>query len=203
MSGDVELLQRWRAGDAAAGNELFEKHFHSLLRFFRNKAPNDAEDLIQETLLACVHGRDRFEESQFRAYLFGIARKVFLKYCDRKYRSPDLDCSMTSVHALDPSPSRVLAQRQEQRLVLSALRAIPIDYQIALELYYWEGLRGPVLAQVLELPEPAVRSRLRRGLEHLRHALAQQSADPQLISSTLRDLEEWARSIRTVIDATA
>ena len=65
---DDDLLERWRAGDKRAGNALFERHFRSLVRFFRNKVSTGIEDLVQETLLACVRGRDRLrDDGSFRA----------------------------------------------------------------------------------------------------------------------------------------
>ena len=37
MSTDFELLDAWRGGDRVAGNELFERYFDAVFRFFRNK----------------------------------------------------------------------------------------------------------------------------------------------------------------------
>ena len=34
---DAELLERWSAGDRAAGNDLFERYIKRLFRFFKNK----------------------------------------------------------------------------------------------------------------------------------------------------------------------
>src|SRR5688500_5815501 len=75
MRSDRELLQAWRGGDTAAGDELFQRYFVPLYRFFRNKLDQGVDDLIQETLLACVRGADRFrEDASFRTWLFTIAR---------------------------------------------------------------------------------------------------------------------------------
>ena len=49
MSDDTELLAAWRAGDQAAGSELFDRHFESLRRFFASKVGTGIEDLV----LAC------------------------------------------------------------------------------------------------------------------------------------------------------
>ena len=51
---DEELLRAWSDGDRDAGERLFERHFESVVRFFRNKAAGDHEDLIQQTFLGCV-----------------------------------------------------------------------------------------------------------------------------------------------------
>lgn len=192
---DFDLLARWRAADAAAGNELFERHFDSLQRFFANKAPAETADLIQRTLLACVEGRDTFrQEASFRTYLFAIARHELLAYWRRRGVA-EFDASVSSLRDLDPSPSTVLVRAAEERLLLESLRSIPLDMQIALELFYWEGLSGFEIAGVLEIPEGTVRSRLRRGVALLRERLVELDAAPDRLASTMANLEGWARSI--------
>ena len=92
MGTDAELLERWRSGDREAGNELFERHFHSICRFFENKISGDIEELVQSTFLACVDGRDKFRgQSSFRTYLFSIARYQLYGYFRRNQR--DGKCS--------------------------------------------------------------------------------------------------------------
>ena len=72
---DFETLDRWRAGDRAAGNELLRRHFDGLYRFFRNKVDEGVDDLIQRSFLACVESKDRFrKQASFRTYLFTVAR---------------------------------------------------------------------------------------------------------------------------------
>ena len=36
---DVVLLEQWRAGDAEAGQKLFERHFDRVYNFFESKCP--------------------------------------------------------------------------------------------------------------------------------------------------------------------
>ena len=72
---DVELLQAWRAGDAAAGELLVGRYFLSVHRFFSAHVQGDVDDLTQRTFEACIQARDRMrDDAAFRGYLFGIAR---------------------------------------------------------------------------------------------------------------------------------
>src|SRR5262245_53128434 len=76
MDSDLALVGRWRTGDKRAGEELFARHFTDIYRFLANRAGDAADELAQQTFLACVQGRDRFRGgSTFRTYLFAIARK--------------------------------------------------------------------------------------------------------------------------------
>jgi RNA polymerase sigma factor (sigma-70 family) len=167
--GDRELLEAWRGGDLTAGNRLFEKYFDAVYRFFDGKAGGEVADLVQRTFLALVEGRDRFRgDSAVLTYLFAIARHELHQYWRLKKRDANLDFGVSSLLDLNPSPSSLVARAQTHRTLYEALRAIPLNLQLALELHYWEDQSGPALAEILGVPEGTVRSRLRRGLEALR-----------------------------------
>lgn len=198
MDSDFEGLERWRAGDAEAGEALFERHFPAIARFFRNKADQAWEDLVQRTFLACVEGRDRFgNRSTFRSYLFGIANNVLREHyrAMRKQASID-DAEDCSLHDLAPRASTLLAQRTEEELLLQGLRRLPFDDQLMLELRFWEQLRLREIAEVTELPEGTVSSRLRRARQKLEKAIAQLSDDEAVLRRTCTGLETWAEGLR-------
>lgn len=195
---DFELLDRWRGGDPAAGNQLLKRHFDALYRFFTNKVADHADDLIQATMMACVRGRDSFrKECGFRAYLFVVARHEFYRFIKKNHRSREVfDPELMSVADLAPSPSRAVAKHKEQRLLLLALRRIPMDLQIVLELHYWEDLSTRELAEVMEIPQGTVKSRLRRAREALEKAMAELSESPQEVESTIDNLDRWVAGVR-------
>jgi RNA polymerase sigma-70 factor (ECF subfamily) len=197
---DFELLDAWRAGNRDAGNALFDRYFDAVFRFFRNKVTEGAEDLVQQTFLACVQSRDHFrKDASFRTYLFTAARSKLYNYLERRGREGAIDWGVTSCADLGVSPSGLLAQGQEQRLLLHALRRLPVDLQVALELYYFEQVRGPELAEVLGVPEGTVRSRLRRGREILREQLVQLSSSLEDVESTMTNLDDWAAAVRNTV----
>lgn len=201
MGSDIELLEAWRAGDRSAGSTLFERHFDSICRFFANKVDRDVDDLVQKTFIACVEGKERFKgHSSFRTYLFGVAHNVLRSTLrTRKRESDRLDFGVTSVFDLGLSPTRLLATGGEQMLMLQALRRIPVEHQLVLELYYWEDLEASELAEVLELPEGTVRSRIRRAKQLLEEQLRALSSGDAVLESTLSDLDSWARSLRAKV----
>jgi RNA polymerase sigma factor (sigma-70 family) len=196
---DLERLRAWQAGDAAAGSALFERHFGSVVRFVKNKVANlaEVEDIVQQIFLACVEGRERFaQRSSFRTYLFSVARhKLYDHLRSIHGRGGTWDPQTTSIADLQPSPSIIVAKREEQRLVLDGLRRIPLEYQVVLELHYWESLTGAQIAEVLDVPEGTVRFRLRRGRQLLAEAIRRGPTDSALEAAVTGDLEGWAKSI--------
>ncbi|MEZ4452960.1 MAG: RNA polymerase sigma factor [Nannocystaceae bacterium] len=203
MTDDVELLAAWKSGDRQAGAQLFERHYSSVLRFFHNKSGDQARDLIQRTFLRCLEARDRIEAgSSFRAYLFGIARNVLLEHFRGVRREGQLfDLMKTTAADLSPhpTPGTMLAKKRELRLLMRALRQIPIELQITLELYYWEHMQAREIAAVFDAPEGTIRTRLRRARQLLVReieALAESASDFQ---STVSSLEGWAAQLREEI----
>ncbi len=200
---DDELLAAWRTGDKRAGEQLFDRHFKALTRFFRNKVgPNKTghgiDDLIQSTLLGLLEAQARFRgDGDFRAFVFGVANNVLRNHYRRARRDArQVDFGVTSVHDLAAGPSQLLADKDEQRLLLRALRRIPIEHQILLELYFWEPLPAPEIAHALSIPVGTVRTRIRRAKALLEERMTELAADGRLLESTVSNLDDWARSIR-------
>lgn len=162
---DLELLERWRNGDKQAEAELLRRYFDILYRFFANKVSGDVDDLVQLTITALVKGRDNFQQrSTFRAYVLSIARYQLFELVRARKRDGSLfEHDTITAFDLSPSPSALVLERHQNTLLLEALRRIPLSFQVALELHYWEDLSGPELAEVLGVPVDTAYSRLRKA----------------------------------------
>jgi RNA polymerase sigma factor (sigma-70 family) len=200
MQTDVELLDAWRDGDKRAGKQLFERHYDAMMRFFRNKVGADAPDLVQKTFLGCIESVDRYRgDGSFRSYLFSVAYRQLCKhYRSRTSERARFDVGSVSAADLDPTPSRVVAKRREQRVLLEALRGIPVEYQVALELHYWEQMSDADIARALDLPLGTTKSRIRRGRQLLAERIARIATSESELQSTLGNLDQWANDLRDV-----
>lgn len=189
---DRELLERWRDGDLVAARRLFARHSASVGRVFRYKADDVLEDLVQQTFLHCLERKDAIDDRGLRGYLLGIAYNVLRKHFEQRMGPRGrIDPVVTSLAELQPaSATSVLARSRAQTLVLEAMRTLPLEFQVALELFYWEDMTAPEIAGVLGVPEGTVRSRLRLGRDRLRARLAQLDPDEPV------DLDATARSTR-------
>lgn len=195
---DGELLVRWRQGEREAGKVLFERYYETLERFFANKIPEGISDLVQETFRLCLGARDQIKDpSKFRSYLFSVAYNVLRGHCRKRgRRGTEVDLEDAPVESLLPGPCSVLIEREEQRLLLEALRRIPVNAQFILELQYWEDLKVNEIADILKVPTGTVKSRLSTARDHLRAAIQALASSPEILESTLTDLEAWARQCR-------
>ena len=198
---DLALLNAWCAGDASAGQALFRRHFEAVYRFFCNKVGEGVDDLVQETFVALTRARDRFrDDSKFRTFLFGIAYNQLLKSRERGAKHGRVDAYETGrAAAAGTSPSVAMARQQEQALLLRGLSKLPLELQVVLELFYWEGCTSAQIAEIVEIPHGTVRSRLRRGRDALEEVLATLEQDPSLVQSTIAGLETWLGHMRAQV----
>jgi RNA polymerase sigma-70 factor, ECF subfamily len=200
---DGELLERWRGNDAASGEALFDRYYAMVERFFLNKVGDAVPDLVQETFTRCVESRDKIRDNnQFRLYIFGIAYNVLKAHLRMRYRGGQpVDVHESSVRDVASGPVTLAVRRSEHRMLLEALRSIPIEDQVVLELHYWDNLTTDDIAEVLAIPVGTARGRLQRARDKLgdvMHRLTRSSHD---LTTTVACLEGWARDCRDHLDS--
>lgn len=177
MQSDQELLVAWRGGDRQAANVLFDRHLAPLTRFFRRRVGERADDLVQDTLLACVRGRDRFAgESTFRTYMFATARRVLQKEReDRVRREEYVEVDADALPAHEASLEGLAARRREHELLCAGYAELASDDRRVLDLFFLGELTGAQVGAALGVPEPTARSRIRLALARLRDAVDRQA----------------------------
>jgi RNA polymerase sigma factor (sigma-70 family) len=202
VEADAELLGRWGRNDRVAGNALFQRHFAAVHRFFVNKVRDAvaAEDLVQQTFLRLAECATNFRgRSSFRTFVFGVARNVLREYFRDRERRGVEQLGELSVVELGAGPSSVAVAREELRVLLEALRRVPLTKQMILELYYFEHVSGPELAEFLGVSENTARSRLRMALDKLREVIATTSPVGSHSIALLEEIEQWSASLQQAI----
>jgi len=172
VDDDLNVLQRWRDGDQRAGQELCTRHFAEIYRFFEHKLPGEADDLTQQTFLACVRARDQFRgQSTFRTYLFSIARNELYMRLRKLPRFEQVDLEVSALNEMVSSPSKQFGRNQELAKIRAALHQLPVEQQVLLEFHYWHDLDAAALAEMFETNPGAIRMRLMRARRALRALL--------------------------------
>ncbi len=204
MDPEMAQLQAWRAGDRDAADALLLRYHTLIWRAIATKVSEaEVEDLVQKVILAIIERRDEIRSGlKFRSYVMAVTRFTLLSHYRERYRKPvDLDGDVgQSVQELGAGPSTLVLARQQDRLLLEALRSLSIDDQFVLELYYWEGMTGPELSDVFNCLEPTIRGRLRRARERLDAKITEMAKDHSVLAETSTNLDSWAASVRDAID---
>jgi RNA polymerase sigma factor (sigma-70 family) len=188
---DLVLLRRWRDGDRQAGEKLCARYFDEIYRFFEHKIPGEADDLTQQTFLACVKARDQFlGKSSFRTYLFTIARNELYTRLRQIPKFEHVDLEVSSLDELVSSPSSELRRHEERAQVRAALRQLPVEQQVLLELHFWHDLDAAALAEIFQTRPGTIRVRLLRARQALRERLGEgvlTGGAADRLSNSLRD----------------
>jgi RNA polymerase sigma factor (sigma-70 family) len=200
---DLDLFRGWRAGDNSMGKLFYRRLAPKILQYFRRNVfdTSKVEELTQETFIAAMRPTST-EVNNPRAYLFGIAAHVFSRHVREQHRVPgrpegqpeDLE---DSLHSLDPNPDpEYFRLRTDQdRLFMKAMRKLPFNQQLVLELSFWENMSGREIGEALNLPEGTVRSRIRLGRVRLRELIEQLQENPEQFRTATLSFDSWQRQI--------
>lgn len=191
-----EFALAWQRGDAAAGEQLFNRYYKRIARYFRNKVGAQSVDLTQKTFLACVQALPRYRgDGSFGSFLFAIAYRQLCSHYTQMRREA-IDFGTVSVIDLDPSPSRMIVAREEEAVLVLALRSLPLEMQTIIELVYWERARAKDIAEIFDVPLGTAKTRVRRARQLLLDAIATQADTQALRDRTVEGLETWADNLR-------
>jgi RNA polymerase sigma-70 factor (ECF subfamily) len=181
QNDDVVLMMRVRGGDACAFETLFNRYQRPLLNFFHglSRNPCTARDLAQETFLRVWKIRKRYRASgSFPAYLFGVARMIWLESCRQEQKAWRLgarqgeEC-LGHLEADNAGCPAWQASRSELHGHLyAALEELPEEQRMVFVLRSIDGLSLEDIAAALDCPINTVRSRKILAVKKLRHLLA-------------------------------
>ena len=166
------LMRAIARGSENAFRRLVERHQAALLNFFRRMGADahEAEDATQETLLRLFGYRDRYRpQAPFTAFLFTLARHVWIDDRRRRRRSPVVESQVVEASWSRPEPSVA----QEERLDLEgALAELTPGHRMVLVLSVFHGLLYREVSEIMGIPEGTVKSRVFHALRKLRARLA-------------------------------
>ncbi len=201
-TSDFDLLAAWKQGDTSAGKLLVERQFSTVFRFIRRRV-RDADlcrELAQRTFVTCLESGSRVRGDRFRPFALGVARNIVLAQ-GRDDATRSARASELGELQLDAtSPSAAAAARQEQRALVMALRRLPPVLQVVIELYYWEDLTTREIGEVLDTPQGTIKWQLSEARSQLKVEI-ERGNPAHLAASTIRGLEDWARSVRRRVEA--
>jgi RNA polymerase sigma-70 factor, ECF subfamily len=175
---DAELVQRAKDGDDAAFDRIVSRHAERLyaLALYLIGAPSDAEDVLQETLLGAYQGLHSF---QSRASLKTWMSRILVRQVARHHRSAavrkatqPLHLSTASKELLKGAATESATNDSEIRMdVLEVLQTLRLEFREVVVLREINGLSYEQIAEVLNIPQGTVESRLYRARQELQERL--------------------------------
>lgn len=154
--------------------KVFPSVFGTALRLTRSR--EDAEDLAQEALVRAYDAFDRFDGTNFKAWILRIVTNLYIN----KYRQRQRGFSTSSFEddgVLEPVadsanvPDHQVFSELVGEEVEEALGKLPEDFRVTVILSDIEGMSYQEIADATNVPIGTVRSRLARGRSMLRKQL--------------------------------
>lgn len=164
----ADLIERWAAGDATAGEELYRGYFARVRDYLAAHGSDaaDADDIAQDALLEGLKElRGGVRPRALTGWMIGIAKHV------RAHRTR---LTLRSVDRPDPAQrggGSAVVRREMGELLRSTLGGLSETDRRVLDLAHRDGLSRKEIAEALGVEVAAVHSRFDRVHERLREAL--------------------------------
>lgn len=180
---DDRLMAASAAGAADAFRLLVDRHGHAAWRLAWRLTGDagDAEDMVQEGFARLWRQAPRWQADQSGVGAF-LQRVITNLAIDRSRRQRPLTVAELP-DSEDPAPlaDALLAEADLATRIQACLAALPDRQRAAIVLTYWEGLTGPMAAEMMELSPKAFESLLIRARAALKAVLAAAGIDTRLL----------------------
>lgn len=159
--------------DRQAFGRLFD-HFAPRLKSMMLRSglrDGTAEDVVQDVMLAVWHKAGQFDPHRADAagWIYGIARNRRIDMARRRpLVQPD---EIPEIESDEPDSSQILGLQQEAHHLNEALSRLAPEQAEALRAAYFDDIPHSRISEMTGLPLGTIKSRIRLGLERLRHEL--------------------------------
>jgi RNA polymerase sigma-70 factor (ECF subfamily) len=185
---DEDLMERFAAGDHRAFELLLRRNQQALFAFvFRYLGHRDqAEELVQDVFFrVCRVAPEYSRKAKFRTWLFTIARNACIDALRRRSNRPMLSIDQPCRSEDERSPAELLTNpsqrdarsqllRSEFRAQLeAAIDALPDEQREVFCMREFSSLKFREIADITEVSENTIKSRMRYALESLRARLSE------------------------------
>ena len=166
-AGDVQAAE---SGGMVYFEELYGRYATDVLRvcYFYLGDRQKAEDVCQDVFVRLITTSPQLQEGREKAWLL----KVALNRCRDLWRGAWLKRVVLGSPAFElvPAPDEIdsLADRQE---IMQAINQLPTAFKEVILLHYYQGYGISEIAEMMELPEGTISSRLSRGRKKLESIL--------------------------------
>ncbi|GAB4400785.1 MAG: ECF family RNA polymerase sigma factor SbrI [Anaerolineales bacterium] len=171
---DADLLKYIGNGDEQAFEVLYRRHSEALYNYLLRLVHESpvAEDLLQETFLAVWRNAQQFRGgAQVRTWLFQIAHHRAVSWLRKQRQQVDWDTLEPTLADPQTRPEPLLLQNLDVARVQRALAQLSARHRSVVELAFVQEFSYREIAEILQIPEGTVKSRMSTALKLLAHYL--------------------------------
>ncbi|MGQ9520731.1 MAG: RNA polymerase sigma factor [Candidatus Fervidibacter sp.] len=195
MMNEQHLLDRAKQGDYDAFMQLVEPHeqrlYNLALRITGSR--EDAEDVLQDTLLNALEHLNEFRgEAAFGTWLYRIAMHNAFRVLKKRRGGEVISLEELTAERTEEDdeklphpefiaewrdPAEIAEQNELRRILDEAVQQLPENYRAVFLLRDVEGLSTKEVAEILDISEGNVKTRLLRARLRLREILSRYFGD--------------------------
>jgi RNA polymerase sigma-70 factor, ECF subfamily len=170
---DLPLVERFRAGERRAFDELVRRHQRAIFtvarRYLRNDA--DAADVAQQTFVRAFKALDGFRgAASVRSWLYRIAINVALNHVRDHAREKSQEIEENRLTTNATGPQRIIAGEDAARL-RAAIAELPPKQRMVLELRVFDDLSFREVAELADCTENAAKVNFHYAVKRLKELL--------------------------------
>lgn len=152
-------------------HEIYEQYFPDVYRytFWLSGSAVDADDITSETFVKAWLSWEKIRTETVKAYLFAIARNLYLNQRRSAKRTADLSLDLIETN---PGPDKVVESRTELAQAMAIVQTLPDVDRAAFLLRVQHELPYEEISRILEIPLTTVKVKVHRS--RLKLAAAQQ-----------------------------
>jgi RNA polymerase sigma-70 factor (ECF subfamily) len=180
LCDDAQLLARIAQRDRTAFSRLYDRYARVIhaIAFRSLRSAEDSEEIVLDVFAQVWRIAEQYDPAKGKAdaWLFMLARSRILDRVRKLQRGKlsesvltDLAQIQTPSASVDPVEQATIAERRDR--VLAALKTLPEEQRLAIELAYYRSLTHHQIAEQTGVALGTIKTRIRLGLSKLRSAL--------------------------------
>ena len=182
MVTDEELVDRCKAGEETAFNELIERHKKMAFSLAYNMLANieDARDISQEAFAVVYSQIKKFRgDCSFKTWFY----RIIINFCRRHYRKNNT-ASIIPLHFFtkegkeetidiktEINPETEMSTKQLNSAIMDAVKDLPMKQREVFVMKHLKGMKISEISEVLGCAEGTVKSHLFRAIQKLQERL--------------------------------
>lgn len=180
---DIKYVKLLRQGNADAFEEIFRFYKDSIyyfsLSFVKNKA--DAEEVVQDTFIeALKHIHTLEKTSSFHSWLHKIAYNKSMTLCKRNSRNVQIegDFDLENILEEEGDPANMVSRNELISTIQKEIESMPANLVRVAQLRYFDDFTTKEIAEILDIPEGTVKSRLKKVRRIIQPKLSSRGFSP-------------------------
>jgi len=197
---DVELVERWRAGDRAAGQIIVRRYHADVAKCFRiGVLDEELQDLIQETFERVIGSEDSIDnEIDLHVRLVETAQRVLRENLSNEPDGGGVDRWRETLPDGRPAGSTYAVTDRRLRRLADCLLSLPPNKQLLLDRYYRRSQTIEQLGEFFEIPNEEVQAHLKNATLEFKQSVQADSGGQGPFAWAVRNDEALERTLRDI-----